>query len=41
MDYSALAKDIVTYLGGKENIGQYWHCITRLRFNVVDEKGSE
>ncbi|HEK9994988.1 beta-glucoside-specific PTS transporter subunit IIABC [Streptococcus equi] len=38
MDYSALAKDIVTYLGGKENIGQYWHCITRLRFNVVDEK---
>lgn len=38
MDYSGLAKDIVTYLGGKENIDQYWHCITRLRFNVVDDK---
>ena len=28
---------IVNYLGGKENINNAWHCMTRLRFEIKDE----
>lgn len=35
---SELAKQIVADLGGADNITQSWHCITRLRFNVKDQK---
>jgi PTS system beta-glucosides-specific IIC component len=36
-DYSQLAKDIVALVGGKENIENLIHCITRLRFYLKDE----
>ena len=36
MDKQKLAKSIMKQVGGKENIRQSWHCITRLRFNVVN-----
>lgn len=38
MNKQELAKRIIAEMGEKENISQSWHCITRLRFNVVDEK---
>jgi PTS system beta-glucosides-specific IIC component len=33
-----LAKQIISLIGGEENITKAWHCITRLRFNLVDDK---
>ncbi|MGX4687102.1 beta-glucoside-specific PTS transporter subunit IIABC [Vagococcus sp. JNUCC 83] len=38
MDNRQLAENIIKEMGGKENITQNWHCITRLRFNVADSK---
>ena len=38
MNKQELAKRVIIEMGEKENISQSWHCITRLRFNVVDEK---
>lgn len=38
MERKELAEEIIEGLGGKENISQSWHCITRLRFNVKDKK---
>ncbi len=35
--YTNLAKDIVENVGGKENINNVFHCITRLRFSLKDE----
>ncbi|WP_297376967.1 beta-glucoside-specific PTS transporter subunit IIABC [uncultured Helcococcus sp.] len=35
--YTNLAQDIVKNVGGKENINNVFHCITRLRFNLKDE----
>lgn len=35
--YSKLADDIIKNVGGKENIVDLKHCITRLRFNLKDE----
>lgn len=35
--YEQLAKDIVTHVGGRENINSVGHCITRLRFQLKDE----
>ena len=32
--YEGLAKDIIQFLGGKENIGDVYHCQTRLRFKL-------
>lgn len=37
MDYEGLAKEILTDVGGKENINMAWHCATRLRFKLKDE----
>ena len=37
-NYQSLAKKIVQYLGGQENITDAYHCQTRLRFKVKDEK---
>ena len=31
-DYQAAADQIVKAIGGKENIDQATHCVTRLRF---------
>ena len=35
--YQDLARDIVKYVGGKENVSGLVHCITRLRFTLKDE----
>ncbi|HEY4435396.1 MAG TPA: PTS cellobiose/arbutin/salicin transporter subunit IIBC [Lelliottia sp.] len=36
-NYAALAKDVVSALGGKDNIVAVTHCMTRLRFVLQDE----
>lgn len=38
MDNKRLAELIIDNMGGPENISQSWHCITRLRFNILDDK---
>lgn len=35
--YQTLAKEIVTNVGGKDNIVSLQHCVTRLRFQLKDE----
>ncbi|URZ16740.1 beta-glucoside-specific PTS transporter subunit IIABC [Clostridium felsineum] len=37
MKYEKLAKDIISNVGGKENVNSLTHCITRLRFKLKDE----
>ncbi len=38
MDHKKLAQDILQAVGGKENVSGCTHCLTRLRFNLVDTK---
>lgn len=38
MDNQQLAQHILAKIGGKKNINQHWHCITRLRFNLNDKR---
>lgn len=38
MTNKELAQAIIEKMGGKNNITQCWHCITRLRFNVRDKQ---
>ncbi len=35
--YTKLASDIIENVGGKENVERLTHCVTRLRFKLVDE----
>lgn len=35
--YDGLARIIIQNVGGKQNIKAITHCITRLRFQLVDE----
>ena len=35
--YSSLAADIIKSVGGKENVESLRHCVTRLRFRLIDE----
>lgn len=37
MNYQELAKEILTKVGGAENVSGLTHCATRLRFNLKDE----
>lgn len=37
MNYSKVASTILEKVGGKENINKVTHCVTRLRFDLVDE----
>ena len=37
MDYSTTAKQILEKVGGKENIVNVSHCMTRLRLTLKDE----
>lgn len=41
MDNKKVAKEVVQYLGGKENISNALHCVTRLRFNLKDESKAD
>lgn len=36
-DYAASARQIIDYIGGKDNIESLVHCITRLRFHLKDD----
>ncbi len=38
MNYSQIAKDIITNVGGSDNIRGLTHCFTRLRFELRDTK---
>lgn len=37
-NYNEIAEKIVDLVGGKENVQFFTHCVTRLRFNLKDEK---
>ncbi|HEM3707228.1 TPA: PTS transporter subunit EIIC [Streptococcus suis] len=37
-DYNQIARDVISAVGGKENIKQVLHCATRLRFNFINDK---
>ncbi|KAF1298058.1 PTS beta-glucoside transporter subunit EIIBCA [Enterococcus sp. JM4C] len=38
MEHKEIAQQIIKAVGGQENINNAWHCMTRLRFNLKDEK---
>ena len=37
-DYTGLTKNILELVGGRDNINSVFHCVTRLRFKLKDEK---
>lgn len=39
-NYNELAQFILTHVGGKENIENLTHCLTRLRFKLKDRSES-
>ncbi|CAI8732631.1 PTS beta-glucoside transporter subunit IIABC [Kosakonia quasisacchari] len=41
MEYQALAKEILSHVGGKENITSLVHCATRLRFKLKEMKKAD
>lgn len=41
MDQKALAQGILQGVGGKDNIEKAWHCATRMRFYLKDEKKAD
>ncbi|OBS62174.1 PTS beta-glucoside transporter subunit EIIBCA [Enterococcus mundtii] len=38
MKHEEIAKQIIQHVGGASNINNAWHCMTRLRFDLKDEK---
>ncbi|MFD2831183.1 beta-glucoside-specific PTS transporter subunit IIABC [Corticicoccus populi] len=38
MKYEQLAKDIIENVGGEKNVKSVFHCVTRLRFKLHDER---
>lgn len=41
MDYKKMAEQILTGVGGSENVLMLTHCATRLRFNLADESKTD
>lgn len=41
MDYKQTAENILSAIGGKENVAQVVHCATRLRFNLSDSENAD
>ncbi|BBF43946.1 PTS system, beta-glucoside-specific IIB component [Lachnospiraceae bacterium KM106-2] len=41
MDYKKLAEEVLRQVGGESNVAQVTHCMTRLRFNLVDVKKAD
>lgn len=41
MDYNKTAAAILDKIGGKENVSSVTHCVTRLRFNLKDDKKAD
>ena len=39
--YTELAEDIIKHVGGKENVNNLKHCVTRLRFDLKDESKAD
>ncbi len=39
--YNELVNQIIRNIGGKEDIAQVRHCVTRLRFNLVDDGAAD
>lgn len=39
--YEGLARDVVRLVGGRENVSQAYHCVTRLRFILADESKAD
>lgn len=37
MDQRDVAQNIIKYIGGKDNVNNAWHCMTRLRFDLKDK----
>lgn len=41
MDYNVLGKSILDNIGREENIQEFYHCATRLRFILNDPKKAD
>lgn len=41
MDYKQLSKDIVNLVGGQKNVKSVTHCMTRLRFQLIDKNKAD
>ncbi|MEG0329586.1 MAG: PTS system trehalose-specific EIIBC component [Longicatena sp.] len=39
--YTKDAKELLTYVGGRENISAVSHCVTRMRFVLIDSKKAD
>jgi len=37
MGKNDVIQSIIKLVGGSENINKAWHCMTRLRFDLIDE----
>ena len=37
MDFEKLGNDILSHIGGVDNVQSLTHCVTRLRFVLKDE----
>lgn len=40
-NYKAIAEQILPLVGGKDNVRNYYHCQTRLRFTLADESKAD